>query len=469
MDLEGFVRRALKRDMAESEILDELSKLILRTKGMVPNEAKRLATAVIEEVKSTRREINNQFLKAVLAYPQSNVTMGEIGVGCRGEGDFFVHRKIARIASSASNAFLSPDSQDDAGAVSLGNSSEAIVIAVDGTHSRLSEYPFIAGFHVARAALRDILVKGARPLALFTDLHLADDGDVGRLFDFVAGVSTICELTDVPLIAGSTLRIGGDMVIGDRMVSCVGAAGIAEIENIAARRRVKAGDAILMTEGAGGGTICTTAIYSGNHQVVMETININFIKACEALFPYLSKIHAMADVTNGGLRGDAEQICEEARVGMIFDESKIKKLVNFRVYQLLKQHNVDYLGVSLDSLLIFTPEENALEIAEAVRKAGVLIDIIGEVVEEPKQGILKRGNKRELLKPLFRESAYTKIKQMVGEQAPEDLEGKKSRIESAFREALQKKEAVIRHIEKREKDEGKSSNTKQAALWPDRS
>ncbi len=452
MDLEGLVRRSLKKDMDETEVINELTHLIHSTKNISRQEAKRLAKAVIEEVRAAGKEINDKLLKNILAYPLSNVTMGEIGVGCRGEGDFFVHKKIASIAASSSSAFLSPESQDDAGAVSLGKAGEAIVIAVDGTHSRLSEYPFIAGFHVTRASLRDILVKGARPLALFTDLHLADDGDVGRLFDFVAGISAISQLTDVPLIAGSTLRIGGDMVIGDRMVSCVGAAGIAKTENIAARRRVKAGDMILLTEGAGGGTICTTAIYSGKHDAVMETLNINFIRACNAIYPLLSKIHAMADVTNGGLRGDAEQICEEASVGMIFEESRIKKLVNPKVYQLLKQNHIDYLGVSLDSLLIFTPPENAFEVLKAVRKAGVQIDTIGEVVEEPKHGILMRGNKQEQLRPLFRESAYTKIKKVVGEQAPEDLEEKKSRVEAAYKAALRKKEVVIKHIEKPKKD-----------------
>ena len=469
MDLEGFVRRGLESKVAESEILSELAHLILRTKRIAPDEAKQLASAVLDEVKSTKKEIDNQFLKALLNYPRSTVGMGEIGVGSRGEGDFFVHRKIASIASSASPSFLSPDSQDDAGAVSMG--SDAIIVAVDGTHSRLSDYPFIAGFHVARAALRDVLVKGAKPLALLTDLHLADDGDVSKLFEFVAGVSTISALTGIPLIAGSTLRIGGDMVIGDRMVSCVGAVGIASLHDITARRRVKAGDAILMTEGAGGGTICTTAIYSGNHEAVMETLNINFIRACEALFPLLSKIHAMTDVTNGGLRGDAEQICEEANVGMVFTESKVQKLVNPLVHTLLKQHSIDYLGVSLDSLLIFTPPDHARAIIETVSRAGVQIDLIGEVVDEPKQGILIRGNKREVLRPLFRESAYTRIKKVVGEQAPQDLEEKKRKIEAAYSQALQKREAVIRYIlgdgEKGKNDTNR--NTQQAALRPHRS
>ena len=109
------------------------------------------------------------------------------------------------------------------------------------------------------------------------DTHLGDDADVGKLFDFMAGVSTISELAKVPITAGSTLRIGGDMVIGNRLVGGISAVGLCN--RLLARRNIKIGDKILMTEGAGGGTISTTAIYSGNHEVVKETMNIKFLQA----------------------------------------------------------------------------------------------------------------------------------------------------------------------------------------------
>ena len=43
-------------------------------------------------------------------------------------------------------------------------------------------------------------------------------------------------------------------------------------------------DVILLTEGSGGGTITTTAIYHGMFDVVWETMDISFIKASEAIF-----------------------------------------------------------------------------------------------------------------------------------------------------------------------------------------
>ena len=89
-------------------------------------------------------------------------------------------------------------------------------------------------------------VKGAKPISILVDVHLGDDADVGKLFDFMAGISTICELANVPLTAGSTLRIGGDMVIGTRLVGGIGGIGITK-GNLFARRNIKQGDKILMT------------------------------------------------------------------------------------------------------------------------------------------------------------------------------------------------------------------------------
>ena len=151
-------------------------------------------------------------------------------------------KKIADIVSSThSNAIINPSAQDDGGVVKKSVGSRDIfnvTTAVDGIHSRLSEYPFLGGFHVARAALRDVCVMGADPVAVISDLHLSDDGDVGKLFDFTAGVCAVSELLNVPLVAGSTLRVGGDMVLG--LASAVGAIGISEYPPTA-RKRAQAG------------------------------------------------------------------------------------------------------------------------------------------------------------------------------------------------------------------------------------
>jgi hydrogenase expression/formation protein len=322
-----------------------------------------------------------------------------------------------------------------------------LIVTIDGIHSRLSDFPFLAGFHVARASLRDVYVMGSRPLALLSDIHVADDGDVAKIFDHVAGITTVSELTDIPLVTGSTLRIGGDMVIGDRMTGGVGAVGVAS--SMTARERAEIGDVILMTEGAGGGTISTTALYYGMHDVVDETINIKFLQACEALLEkdLDKKVHAMTDVTNGGVRGDAREISRTAGVKLVFEEENIRRLVNPRVFGMLESLNIDYLGVSLDSLLLIVPPEHEQEILETVQNAGVDIATVGYVEKGQGAELVIDGQRRDFT-PRFRESAYTPIKKMVGDTTPDDFEAMCKAIDRAAEEAISKKRHIVEMLGK---------------------
>jgi len=450
-DLEGMANALIERGIPEAEIVQALQSNIRVFRDIDVDGARKLASAVLYEVKRSRRKPRRSDLEAILAYSKSGVSMGAMGVGSRGEGDIEVHKLIAKIASAKSaKVVLGPLSLDDAGAVSVDG--RVIAVAVDGTHSRLSNFPFLAGFHVARACLRDIYVKGGCPVAMFDDIHLADDGDVGKLFDFVVGVSLVSELLDIPLVAGSTLRVGGDMVIGDRMVGCVGAVGyLRDPRSIKAKRNVRPGDAILMTEGSGGGTIATAAIYSSNFDVVLETLNLKLLHVCRHLMEsgLVGKIHAMTDVTNGGLRGDANIICAEAKVGLLFEAEKIEGLVNGKVMQMLRELEIDPLGLSIDSLLIFAPSRYADAIKEEISGLGVGVDIVGRVVAKPKKARISYHGAVEELTPRFRESAYTAVKKLVGEEAPGDKTSIERAVLRAYAKAVRKRRFVKKLLQRK--------------------
>ena len=453
MDIEGFVRSNLvNNNLDENSIKSILAERITEFKDISEDNSVLMAEAVIDEVKTTL-ELNNiedTFLKELIDVPKANVSMGKMGVGSRGAGDFFVHRKIAEIVDSThSNSLVDSTAQDDGGVVKVSNISEDMYVttAVDGIHSRLSEYPFLGGFHVTRATLRDVCVMGADPVAILSDLHLADDGDVGKLFDFTAGVCTVSELADVPLVAGSTLRVGGDMVLGDRLVSAVGSVGVSQYPPTA-RKGATVGDIILMTEGSGGGTITTTAIYNGFFDVIWDTMNINFVKASKSLFDVdlVKEVHAMTDVTNGGLRGDAHEISQTTGLGLEFYEDKLSSTVTPKVLDMLNKLDIDFLGVSTDSLMLVVPPEISDEIIKTVSKVGVPITEVGEVNKSGFPNLIKEDGTQEKLVPQFREAAYTKIKKLVGDTTPEDFEVMKEKVQKASDNAISKKEKVIDYI-----------------------
>ncbi|MDI3498789.1 AIR synthase-related protein, partial [Archaeoglobus sp.] len=429
MDIEGYARRMLEK-MGEDEVKKVLAERIAEIKNWSLERAMRWAEAVIVEVKNAYGKTN-----WLLDYYRSGVTMGEFGVGSRGRGDFYVHEKIAEVIGD-SGAVVSSKDLDDAGVVKFGDF--YISVAIDGIHSRLSEFPFIAGFHVTRAAMRDVYVMGAEPVAVFSDIHIADDGDVSKIFDHIAGITAVCEAVKVPLVSGSTLRIGGDMVIGERMTGGVGCVGVSK--HITPRRNVRDGDVILLTEGAGGGTVATTAIYYGMHEIVEETINLDFIKAVRAIFKadLVRRIHSMSDVTNGGIRGDAEEIAKVSGLALIFDYDKVRNCVNSRVLKMLEELEIDFMGVSIDSLMVVCDAETAELVKSAVKEAGVRIEEVGWVEKGRKGAFVVEGGELREIKPRFRESAYTPLKKVVGEETPPDFEEMRRKVDEAARKALEK-------------------------------
>ena len=437
MDLEGFTRRRLGKGMDRDVVVGGLADHILRIKGGTPEDARELAAAVVEEVGNTLGARGDLF-----EFTPAGVGMGDFGVGSRGKGDFYAHRQIARIIGKT-GATVGVDEMDDGGVVPAGRM--LVTCTVDGMHSRLSDYPFLAGFHATRATLRDTYVMGARPVALFSDIHVADDGDVGKIFDYTAGVTTVGEAMGVPLVSGSTLRIGGDMVLGDRMTGCVGAVGIAE--HLTPRRAAAPGDVILMTAGAGGGTIATAALYSGHPEVVDRTINLHFLRACEALLasPALSGIHAMTDVTNGGLRGDAHEMAETAGARVVIEDEYLRRLVDPEVLSLLDTLQIDYLGVSIDALLVVAPPSAAPEILRVVRDCGVPMEEVGRIEAGKPGSVLLVDGREQDFTPRFRESAYTPVKKVVDGRV-KDFTAMKEGVDRAAAAAIAKKRRILARL-----------------------
>jgi len=435
MDLEGFTKRGLLRK--DPEIKNKLISLIREVKRIPEDKAFILAEAVLEEAAATLHPRGEVFRLEYVG-----VSMGDYGVGSRGSGDFYTHTKIAEVIGRT-NAVVDSRQLDDSGVVK-GNG-QYITVTVDGMHSRLSDYPFLAGFHVTRAALRDVYVMGAKPVALLSDIHIADDGDVSKLFDHIAGIATVSELIGVPLITGSTLRIGGDMVIGDRLTGCVGAVGVSD--KITPRKSARPGDVIMMSEGAGGGTVCAAALYYGWHEIVDETLNIKFLKASQALLRQKLSIHTMTDVTNGGIRGDAKEIAYTAGVKLVFFEDRMRKLVNPRVLEMLEALEIDYLGVSIDALLVIAPEDASREIIKIIEDVGIAIDVIGYVDRGCGADLIIDGKTTDFA-PRFRESAYTPIKKVVGQDAHWNEVEMQRRVDLAARKAIEKKKHFVERIKR---------------------
>ncbi len=167
-DLEGLTRNLLSKGYTDQQIIQRLVQEYHDFKEIEDASAVKLAEAILDECrKSDKNLITDSVIKDILDINKSEVTVGKQGVGCRGAGDFFVHKLIAELSETGSKAYLTPVSLDDAGAVNLLDINDNInlsglkenlfiVSKMEGIHSRLSDFPFICGFHVTRACLRDL-------------------------------------------------------------------------------------------------------------------------------------------------------------------------------------------------------------------------------------------------------------------------------------------------------------------------
>ena len=444
MDIESYVKKCIGESESEDEIVEKLSSIIRFYKDISVSDSVKLSRAVFDEVSVVSSLDEGRFL----SYPKSNIHMGEFGVGSRGKGDFFVHSKIAEIIRNSDvDSVVNPTAQDDGGVVEIDEDSRYVTTAIDGIHSRLGDYPFLAGFHTARATLRDVCVMGATPVSLISDIHLADDGDVAKILDFTAGICAVSELTGVPLVSGSTLRVGGDMVLGDRLVGAVGAVGTSSVVPTA-RSEAVAGDVILMTEGSGGDTVTTTAIYNNFPEVIDETLNVQFIKASRILNS-IDGIHAMTDITNGGINGDANEINKTTGLGIHLYEKRIVDLINPRVYDMFKKLDIDPLGVSIDSLMVIAPANLVDVIVDSLTESNIGVDVIGVVNDSGVTTIESADGEVNVLVPKFREAAYTPVKKVVDSLDSVDFDEGAAEIDRVTREIISKKDEIVRWIRNR--------------------
>ena len=209
-----------------------------------------------------------------------------------------------------------------------------------------------------------------------------------------------------------------------------------------------AGDVILMTEGSGGGTVTTTAIYNNYLDVIDETLNVQFIKA-SGILNAIEGIHAMTDVTNGGINGDANEINRTTGLGIHLFEEKIFNLINPKVFSMFKELDIDPLGVSIDSLMIIVPEGLVDTVIDSLDEANIGVDVIGRVNDSGRTTVEDCDGNVRVLTPKFREAAYTPVKKVVDTMDSVDFDEGALEIDRVTKEIISKKNDIVRWIKDR--------------------
>ncbi|MFW9824894.1 MAG: hypothetical protein ACFFE4_18275, partial [Candidatus Thorarchaeota archaeon] len=104
-DLEGLTRRLMEKGFNREGIIERLVREYLDFKDIEKSSAVSLAEAIYEECKkSDINSVKEPLIRYLLEINRANVTVGKQGVGCRGAGDFFVHKLIAELSETEKKA-----------------------------------------------------------------------------------------------------------------------------------------------------------------------------------------------------------------------------------------------------------------------------------------------------------------------------------------------------------------------------
>jgi hydrogenase expression/formation protein len=135
-------------------------------------------------------------------------------------------------------------------------------------------------------------------------------------------------------------------------------------------------------------------------------------------------------------------MAETASCRIVIDENSIGSLVEPHVLAMLEALQIDYLGVSLDALLIAAQPEDAEEICRVVESSGVAMHQIGYVEKGSPSSVLMVDGKERDFSPRFRESAYTPVKKVVDTEI-RNFEEMKMGVMNAAEAAIKKKKRVL--------------------------
>jgi len=256
----------------------------------------------------------------------------------------------------------------------------------------------------------DIATRGARPRWILVVMLLPQSIELSQIKRIMEQINEAATSLDIAVVGGHT-EITLDI---DRPILITTAFGETNGKMVINTNGAKVGDAIIVTKGVaieGTAILSTEMADSLKGKVDEETIRkaqrfvrmISVVKDA-MIAAEVGGVHAMHDVTEGGIATGLQEVAWASKVGIRVDEK------NIPVFEETKKI-CDALGIdplktiSSGMLIIAADAKKANEIVEALKKASIQGKIIGEVVKKDEGAYIQRkdGGKLDLSKPLEEE------------------------------------------------------------------
>ena len=325
-------------------------------------------------------------------------------------------KELLPTSNRGTDVIVGPQLGEDAAVIALGDNylvatSDPITFATEDI-----------GWYVVCVNGNDIAAMGAVPKWLLVTLLLPADATTPAMVrDIMAQLTQACAEFDIALCGGHTEvtpAVTQPVVVGQMM-------GVTDKNALFTSADARVGDALILTKGLG---IEATAIIARECEAQLrEKQNALFLEQAKNYLvdPGISVlkdaqiaiatggVHAMHDVTEGGVSTAAAELATAAELGVVIYSDKLVGspiLYGDITRTLCDMFGLNPLGViSSGAMLIASEPEKSDAICQALGKAGISADIIGQFLP-PEHGLwLEDTTRTRQPLPIFETDEIAKL------------------------------------------------------------
>lgn len=290
---------------------------------------------------------------------------------------------------------------------------DCCALAVDGDYALVFSTDPITGTDkdIGRLAVHinanDIASSGAEPIGILVSIILSPDASENDLKQIMRDIEETCSELDIEIMGGHTEV--SDVV--KRTVINVTCVGKVRKDKFIPTGGLSVGDEIVMTKWAG--VEGTSIIADKKSNILLKTLPEELIETAASYKKYLSVVpeafiaaeagvHAMHDVTEGGIFGALWEIGEASGVGITADLRKIP--IKQETVEICEVFGINpYMLISSGSMLIGCLHGN--ELVEKLAKKGISAAVIGRATESNDRVVIN-GEETRYLGPAVSDELY---------------------------------------------------------------
>jgi thiamin-phosphate kinase len=266
------------------------------------------------------------------------------------------------------------------------------------------------GWLAVNIAANDIATRGVKPLWMLIVLLLPEDMSSAMLQRITRQIDEAAKELDIAIIGGHsevTPSIKRPIIIATAM-------GETKREKLVQSSGAKPGDHVIITKGA---AIEGTAILSTElAERLTRELGLKIVEKAQRFIERISVVkdaltamdvggvHAMHDVTEGGVAAGLQEIAWASNVGIVAYEKKVPIHNETRlICQALKIDPLKTIGSG--ALIISAHPKKAEEIVASLRENDIPASVVGEIVNKSDGSYIlrKNGAKLDLTKPVKEE------------------------------------------------------------------